>query len=166
MAKECRRRVHASRPNAPRGVTVLETIVALPVLFIAILAIVELGLLSRNQGLVQAASRAAADVASSLELPISNPMPPEIADAVDAILQCEGIESACIRVEHNTVKGGPYVLTTGTGGDPPPSPAPANDPYVRVSVCVENSQLAPNLLKSFCINLAGYYSQRTTTRCR
>jgi len=149
------------------GVTVLETIIALPVLFIAILGIVELGMLSSNQMVVHSASRAGADMAASMgcDLPTAGAIPDEIFDAIESVLQCEGAVASCIRVEHSLGPAGPYVLSSGAGCEPPAGDAPADYDYVCVSVCVENTELAPNLLRTFCIDLEGTHSQKSVCRC-
>ncbi len=149
------------------GVTTLEAILALPVLFIAILGIVELGFLSSNQMVVQAASRAGADAAAALgcDLPTDGPVPDVIVDAVSNVLACENVTASCIRVEHSLGDAPPYVLTEGGGAAPPAATPPTTRDYVCVSVCVENSELAPNLLRTFCIDLAGTFSQKSVCRC-
>ena len=143
----------------------METIVALPVLFIALLAVVEFGLLSMHQSCLQQARRAGADAATHSPLPTSGPVPDGILEAVNAVLECKGMTADCVRVEHNLARGGPYVLNAGIGAAPPMAPAPDQHPYVRVSVCVENTQLAPNLLRTYCVDLSGDLSQKSTTRC-
>lgn len=148
------------------GAIVLETIIALPILIIALFAIVEFGLLSSNQSLVHAASRAGADAAAGLRsgLPTSGAVPADVADAVAKILAVRGITASCIRVEHTNGPDAPYVLVTGTGGGDPAA-APPSDGYVCISVCVENTELAPNLLEMFCLDLEDTYSQHTVCRC-
>ncbi len=147
-----------------RAVTVLELIIALPILVIGLMAVVELGLLAQNQSLVQRASRAGADAARTTDLPTVGAVPAQVLDAIRATLECEGVRAKCVRVEHNQGPAPPYVLTDGSGDELPPGPVP-NFPYVRVSVCVANTDLAPNLLRTFCLDLEGECSQRTTTRC-
>jgi len=149
------------------GVTTLETIIALPVFLIAILAIVELGYLSSNQMIVQAASRAGADAAAALgcDLPTEGDVPTEIVTAVSSVLECKEAVASCIRVEHTLGDSPPYVLNYGSGAEPPAASPPTTRDYVCVSVCVENSELAPNLLRTFCIDLAGTYSQKSVCRC-
>ena len=129
------------------------------------MAIVVFGLLSSRQGIVHAASRAGADAAAAYEsLPPTGPIPVEITDAIDNVLAPLGITPACIRVEH-TVGGPPAsVLVSGSGGTTPSAPTPSST-YVRVSVCIENTQLTPNLLSMFLLDLANTFSQQTTCRC-
>lgn len=144
----------------------LEAIIGLPILAIALFAIVEFGLLSSNQAFVHAASRAGADAAVGLgcDLPVSGGVPAEIVDAVEMVLAARGITPSCIRVEHTIGPSPPYVLTRGTG-DSVPTATPPGDDYVCVSVCVENSELAPNMLASFCVDLEETFSQQTVCRC-
>ena len=149
------------------GVTTLEAIIAVPILLIAILGIVELGFLSSNQMVVQAASRAGADAAAALgcDLPAEGDVPAEILSAVSNVLSCENVSAMCVRVEHTIGDTPPYVLIDGTGASPPAGTAPTTTDYVCVSVCVENSELAPNLLRTFCIDLEGTFSQKSVCRC-
>jgi|GEM_PF-4111604 len=148
------------------GAIVLEAIIALPILIIALFAIVEFGLLSSHQSLVHAAGRAGADAAASLRssLPTDGVVPPEIADAVAKVLAARGITASCIRVEHTNGPDAPYLSVAGTGGGEPVAATPSDD-YVCVSVCVENTDLAPNLLELFCLDLDDTYSQHTVCRC-
>lgn len=143
------------RQSKRTGAVVLEAIICLPILVIAILAIVEMGLLSSNQAVVHAASAAGADVAVSLgcSLPTAGAVPSEIVDGVASVLSCQNITDYCIRVEHTIGPAPPYVLTFGVGASPPAATPPATRDYVCVSVCVDNSELTPNLLSSFCLDL-------------
>ena len=111
----------------------------------------EFGLLSSNQSLVHAASRAGADAASGLrgDLSTDGTVPAEITDAVAKILAARGITDSCIRIEHTNGPAPPYVSVQGSGGGDPAATPPSDD-YVCVSVCVANSELAPNLLQLFC----------------
>ncbi len=148
------------------GAIVLELIVGLPVLIIALLAIVELGLLSSNQAMVHAASRAAADAAVSVgcDMPTDGEVPSEILDAVEKVLEARGMTASCVRVEHTNGPDPPYLLTNGDEASPPAA-EPLGDNYVCVSVCVENTELAPNLLEAFCVDLDDTFSQQTVCRC-
>ncbi len=64
----------------------------------------------------------------------------------------------------------PVVLTTVTAGGPPncpPPPAVALSPnrrYVRVTVCVYSTELTPNLLRNFGVDLSTRVSDQTTLR--
>ena len=144
----------------------LEAIIGLPILAIALFAIVEFGLLSSNQAFVHAASRAGADAAVGLgcDLPVSGGVPNEVVDAVEMVLAARGITVDSIRVEHTIGPSPPYVLTTGTNALPP-TVTPPTDDYVCVSVGVENTELAPNMLSSFCVDLDETFSQQTVCRC-
>ena len=143
---------------------VLEAIIALPIAIIALFAIVQFGLLSSNQSLVHSASRSGADIGSSLDLPTSGDVPTEIINAVSKTLAARGMTYSCIRVEHSNGPAPPYVLETGIGGEAPAAAPPTED-YICVSVCVENTELAPNLLEAFCLDLEGTFSQQTVCRC-
>ena len=153
------------RSRKRSGAVVLEAIIGLPVLIIALMAIVEFGMLSSNQAIVHAASRAAADAAAAVSLPTSGAVPTEISNAATKVLDARGIGITCVRVEHTADLGGSTtVLLSGSGANNPTSPRPT-DAYVAVTVCVENTQLAPNLLSIFKLDLSGSYSQHTTFRC-
>lgn len=146
-----------------RGAVVLEAILVLPVLLIGVLAIVELSLLTSNLSWVKRASRDGASAAARITLPTAGPPPPEVIDAVTAALAERGAAWAEIRVDHNVGPAPPYVLTTGPGRCPGPAAVPPGE-YVAVTVCVEESGLAPNLLQTYCFDLEGRFVSQTTIR--
>ncbi len=143
----------------------LETLLVIPILLIGVLAIVEFSTLTSRMSWVKRASRDGADIATSLTLPLVGAVPADVEDAVTAALDEKGITWTEIRLEHNIGPSPPYVLTSGGGGS---CVGPANIPrteYVAITVCVEESQLAPNLLETFCFDLDGRFVQQTTIRC-
>lgn len=153
------------RARSRDGSVLLETLLVIPILLIGVLAIVQFSTLTSRMSWVKRASRDGADIASTLTLPTGGTVPPAVIDAVTAALDEKAIAWTEIRLEHNVGPGGPYVLTAGGGGS---CTAPANVPstqYVAVTVCVEESQLAPNLLETFCFDLDGRFVQQTTIRC-
>ena len=183
----------ASRFRTPRfprarGAAVLELVLVLPLLVIALMAVVEFGLLYSNEQNVEMASRAGVQVASRL-MTISatngDPVPAEVVSAVAAELDKIGISDYRIRLEHNIdfdtnplpTLATPVVLaTSSTNGptscpDPPAITLSPNRRYVRVTVCVYSSAptptttgLTPNLLETFGIDMSIRVSQQTTTR--
>ncbi len=143
----------------------LETLLVIPIALIAVLAIVELATLTSGMTFVKRASREAADVATALPLPLTGPVPPQVLDAVDASLAEHSVTWTEVRLEHNIGPAPPYVLVSGPGTNCAPPTARPNTPWVMVTVCVEQSQLAPNLLQTFCFDLNGRFVQQTTIRC-
>lgn len=164
-SRSVRRKGSASCPGNRRcAMVVLETIVALPLLVIALMAIIELGTLSSAQSSLLMASRAGADRATQVALTATG-VPSEVLEAISAVLDCKGIAWKGVRMEYRSGNGRTVVRMAGAGADPPIQPAPTTGDYVRISVCVANEQLAPNLLKNFCFDLEGKVSQESTTRC-
>lgn len=162
--RPCRRPRPTSR-RLRRGVTTLELLVNLPVWLIAFLAVVEFGMIFANLQQVALASRVGAKVASessSFSVGPLNPADP-IVLAIEHQLQLSGITQCKIILEENA--GGSH--NTHTLGScvapPPPTPLPTLGKYVRVSVCVPGSQLAPNLLKAFFLDSSKWIFRETTT---
>ncbi len=160
-----------------RAVVVLEMILALPLLVIVVMAIVEFGLLFSNEQIVEMASRAGTQVASKLAtIPSSGAVPIEVETAVARELARIGVTRYRIRLEHNVnfaVPSGtmtPVVLTTTSAGGPTSGPTPSpitltpNRRYVRVTVYVWTTDLTPNLLGTFCVDLSNRVSSQTTLR--
>ena len=159
----------------------------MPLLVVGVMAIVELGLLISNLQHVEFASRNGAIVAAKLpraSLPIAPAaMPVEITTAVVAELQKmnPAITSATIRqvyLEHTADPGGagpllvPETITDGaslapipylTVTDPSAAPTLNAYEYVRVTVFVDFSDIAPNLLSTFCIDFSTAVVQQTST---
>lgn len=148
-----------------RGAVVLETLIVLPILLIAVLGIVQFSIMTSRLSWVKRASRDGADCATAVSpLPLAGAVPPQVIDAVSAVLSEKNMTWTEIRLEHNVGPGGPYVLTAGGGPCPAPTMVPSQ-PYVMVTVCVEQSELAPNLLETMCFDLEGRFVQQSTIRC-
>lgn len=165
------------------GAATLELILGVPFLVIAVMALVEFGLLYSNTQLVEMASRSGAQVASrlaSLSDADGGPAPVAVVEAVNAELAKLGITARQVTLEHNVDPAvlsntpGDVVTLRSPGGmlcpDPlepaPPGPTangPAR-PYVRVTVCVATTDVTPNLLSVFCVDLSNRVTQQTTTR--
>ncbi len=165
-------------PHPRRAVVLLEMILALPLLVILVMAIVEFGLLFSNEQIVEMASRAGTQVASELAtIPASGAVPVEISNAVAVELARIGVTGYRIRLEHNidttappATVATPVVLETTYGGGPTTTPSvPAVSvtsgvAYVRVTVTVFTTDLTPNLLSNYCVDLAGRVSSQTKLR--
>lgn len=173
-------------PSSPRksqrrlAVVTLEVILVLPVFLIALMAVVEFGLLMSNEQYVDEASRAGAQVASQLNTisQINNgPVPADVLTAVARELDKIGVANYSVRLEHNinfagiTPVVGPVVelnSAVGTGPtncpDPPAVALVPNRPYVRVTVCVRTTELTPNLLVTYGFDVSARVSDETTLR--
>lgn len=167
------------------GIVVYELLLVLPVVILALLAVVVFGVLIANRQPLEMATRDGALVASKLDLPSTptNVIPTDVKDAIDAALEEIGIDVATalangtmhIRLEHtwDTASGSlidpPIVLEEGSLVCPDPSFPPAPDPaasgrgYVRLTVCVRTDLLTPNLLSSYCIDMSDRVTAQTKT---
>lgn len=134
--------------RAPRAVVVVELILMLPVLLVFLIALIEFGLILANTKVVALASRNGAKLAA--ESPAFSIT--QVTNVVNASLATANIQSCKVILEHNVVAGGPSPLTSGTCNCSAPSiptlPG-GSQRAVRVTVCVELSQLTPNLLTAF-----------------
>jgi hypothetical protein len=161
-----------------RAITTIEIILALPIFLLAVLAIVEFGLLFSHEQIVEMASRAGAQVASQLvSIPVAGDVPAEVDDAVARELEQIGVSDYALRLEHNIdFSGGsgatmdPVVLTSSANSGPADCPDPPaltltpNRRYVRVTVCVYSTSLSPNVLSSYGLDLSQRVSDQTTLR--
>ena len=176
MRTSTRRTTGVAHPR--RAITTIEIILALPIFVLAVLAIVEFGLLFSHEQIVEMASRAGAQVASQLSsIPVAGDVPVEVEDAVARELEQIGVSDYAIRLEHNiNFSGGsgatmaPVVLTTSANSGPADCPDPPaltlspNRRYVRVTVCVYSTSLSPNLLSSYGLDMSQRVSDQTTAR--
>jgi Flp pilus assembly protein TadG len=171
MARLCARpavfaRPWATRPRrARRGVAVLEVVLVLPVLVILLMAIVEFGLILANLKQVAVASRVGSLRASQTAgLPSAGPVPADIVAAVQQQLESSGITACQVILEHNT-NGSTDILTNDMGCDCNPLAAAPIPPgtYVRLTVCVQLTELAPNLLATFGFDTSTRMAEHTTT---
>lgn len=181
VARRLHRRFHS-------GAVILEVILAMPLLMIALLAIVEFGVMLVNLQYLEFASRTGAQVASQLNqsdfyspvLPNPPVFPAAIAVAVNTQLNqatpnaVPPLTSSSILLEHSVPLSGPGVAGSAvevSNGVPvtsadvaePPVPAPPAYRYVRVTVFVDADELTPNLLAAFGFDLTGKRFQQTTT---
>ncbi len=159
--------------QARRGAVTLELILTFPIWLIFLLAIVEFGQILSNEQQVALASRVGAEEASQTAiLSPSNggPVPANVLEAIDQQLASSGISRCRVIVEHNVLPSSPspvtvpVTLSTGTCDcDPPATPLPSTRRYVRVTVCVELTEVAPNLLCLFGFDISDKLMQHTTT---
>ena len=157
-----RRRTAGKRRRG--GAVTLELILVLPVWLIGLLAVIEFGALQGNQQQVALASRVGAEEAAqtpNLNL-FSASVPANVTAAITHQLASSGISWCGLILEHNV--GGATTLTSGSCDCTPPATAlPAYGRYVRVSVCVPLTDLVPNLLGSFGLDLSHCKVQQSTT---
>lgn len=147
-----------------RGAVTLELILVLPIWLMGLLAIIEFGALQGNQQQVALASRVGAEEAAQTPnlAMYTGVVPTNITSAITNQLTSSGISWCKVIVEHNV--GGPTTLTSGTCDcDPPTTTLPPTGRYVRVTVCVPITQLVPNLLGSFGLDLSDCFVQHSTT---
>lgn len=157
------------------GAVHLELIIAVPILVIALLAIIEFGRVMTNLQQVALASRAGASEAAQTNLYLAPAVPLNVKDAVNRQLASAGLgepgANACrIIVEHNVGATPAMIAPTVTLTDTtrtctcssPGTLLPARQ-AVRVTVCIELTSLAPNLLKSFGFDIKSKSVQHSTT---
>jgi Flp pilus assembly protein TadG len=161
-----RRRPH---PRVRDGSVTLEFLLVLPVLLIVLLAAVEFGMFFSNMQQVAVASRTGAELASqTVSLPDTGLVPIDITNAISQQLSTSGIAYGAVLLEHNA-DGDPHLLTT-----PDPLTSPCNPPatalptltyghYVRITICVPMTELAPNCLARFGFDLTGRSAKSSTT---
>ena len=166
-----RRTPRASRRRGANAA--IELIIALPILIIMTLAVVQFGIFLMNMELLAVASRAGAEEASqTVGLPTTDgdPVPANVLSAIDLQLVSSGMHRCGVRLEHN-VGGTQVVLGDPSPGgcdcgptDLLPAPLPPGQ-YVRLTVCVELSDMMPNCMANFGLDISGPSNkvQSTTT---
>jgi len=151
-----------------RGVVTLELIVVTPIIAIMLSAVIEFGVMLASIEQITASVRAGAKVASELSnADLGNAATAVNVDvvqaAVDNVLGSAGMSSCMVILEHNPTCNG-LVAATKTAGACAGCAAPATalpttavipSGTIRVTVCVEATQLAPNLLSTFGYDLTG-----------
>ena len=146
------------------GAAVFEFVVFAPVLLIFVAAIVEFGLVFANLQTVELSSRMAAKVAaeaSQADVTSGNAtLLMNIRSTADDVLAAGGMSSSGVVLQH-TLGGGNGSFTNGTCSAPATPPMPAE--AVRVTVCVDLSQLTPDLLNTFGFSTTGRTGRQTTT---
>lgn len=170
------------RPNPTHkqrtAIVTLETIVWLPVLAILLAAVIEMGLLMTGTMHVAAASRLGAKLAAETA-GLSSATPVNATNAaivirgsVNDYLENAGYgasASAGVRLQHNigtgqSVENGTCPEQTTPALPPGPVVAFPNRPNsVRVVVCVNATEVSPNLLQTFGYNIATTTLELSTT---
>lgn len=157
------------RQRPRRAAVVLETILALPLFLLMLLAVVQFGVFFSNLQQMALATRVGAEEASqtpALSTTDNDPVPADILDAIDQQLGGSGIAVCRVILIHNVgVPAGTTVeLSSGVCAcDPPvpPNPSPGGE-FVQVTVCSELPELMPNCLATFGFDAAGKFAQQTT----
>lgn len=165
-----------SRRNRDRrhGATLLEVILVLPIVLIAVLAIVEFGLLLANGQQLELAARAGALESVETNLPPSGAIPPEVLDVITESLRAskllgpsETIEDVGgVHIQHsydsnpNSNPAPLYTLTAGTLNDSA-TITMADRPYVHITVSLPTTRLAPNVLRQLGIDLQDRVSSQS-----
>jgi len=149
-------------------VVTLELIIALPVWLIVLAATIEFGLFVADVQQLEMASRIGALAASETNpLPNAGGIPIEITNAIDHQLQTAGLQSCHVFLEHNV--NGPAVTVESGGActcsppDPASLPFPTEGRYVRVTVCVKMTEMTPNLLKVFGLDISNRVVRHAST---
>jgi Flp pilus assembly protein TadG len=155
-------RTSPSRPRRRTAAVTLELILALPVLVIALLVVIEFGVLMANLKHVAAASRDGAKLAAETAPLGAGATAAALRSAIDRRLESAGFGAGAaqgVTLRHTVGSGS--VVTDGICSDPTTPAMP--DDAVRVTVCVELTRLAPDLLATFGFSLAGKVAEHTTT---
>lgn len=161
-----------------RGGVTLELILNLPVWIIFLLAVIQFGQLLSNAQQVALASRIGAEEASetaTTTITTAVTVPTNIVEAIEHQLESAGVvdsggASQCrVILEHNLNGTNERLDSSGAtcSCDPPtepPLPNTVHDArYVRVTVCVPYSLVAPNLLGAGGLDFSSKLVQHTTT---
>ena len=136
-------------------------ILSLPILIIGVVGVLQFGVFFANAQVLNQACRVGALEASHQTLAAA--IPSAVTDAIDHQLAPAGITRCYVRMEHN-VGGGTTVVTNGTctcGPTTNLSPTPAGD-YVRITVCVEVTDLMPNALQYYGLDFSNQHASCTT----
>jgi Flp pilus assembly protein TadG len=139
---------------------VVELVLMLPVLLVFLAALIEFGLILANTKVVALASRNGAKIAAETQtLPFNIST---VKNEVNAVLATAGMQACTVILEHNVPTGGTSPLTVIDSPCNCSAPATPTLPVanggtlyaVRVTVCVELSQLTPDLLTTFGFSTA------------
>jgi len=148
----------------------LELILSLPVWLILLMAVVEFGMILVNEQQVALASRVGAEKASEtagLSISTGDPVPAPVLDAIEHQLGSSCLSACAVILEHNVAISPPAVLISppdpACNCQPPGTALPVDRNYVRVTVCVPLSQLAPNLLKFVGFDITNCVIHHSTT---
>jgi len=159
-----------------RGVVTLELIVVTPIIAIMLSAVIEFGIMLAGIEQITASARAGSKIASELSnADIGNVATAVNVDlvqaAVDNVLGSAGMASCMVILEHNPDCNGLVAATKTAGacvgcaapGTALPTTAVIPSGTIRVTVCVEATQFAPNLLSTFGYDLTGQIVSESIT---
>lgn len=155
-----------NRPSLGRtGSISVELLLNLPIWLILIFGTIEFGtVLSRLQQ-VSLASRVGAEAASRIaSLGTGDCMPDEVASAVARQLAGAGIGCAKVILEHNVAGTAAAIGSGADWGARPATALPDVGTYVRVTVLVRWTELAPRLLERIAPSLSAQVLGQSTTR--
>lgn len=154
-------------------------ILVVPIFIIAILPIVQFGILLSNEEFVEMAARSGTQVASragTFSETNNAPVPTVVLNAVAVEMSKIGVSDYTVSMEHNihfapSATIGPVVVLKSVVGSGPTS-VPAlstvalspNRTYVRVTVSAKTNNLTPNLLSSYGFDLSTRVSSETALR--
>jgi hypothetical protein len=142
------------------GSAAVDLVLSLPILVLFSLAVVQFGIFFINQEQVALAAREGAKEAArtaSLSTTNGDPVPANVVLAVAQQLESSGIVHCRIRLEHNV--GGPQVALVSPMMPCDCEPdenlvSPPPEEYVRLTVCVELTELMPDLMTYFGFDVA------------
>lgn len=147
------------------GGAILELIIFMPVMLIFLTSVVEFGQILSGLKVVELASRMAAKTAAESTQAdlISGAALSSVESTANSTLAGYGMTSCRVILEHTL--GGVGTFNTGTcpcsAPATPALPASASG-AVRVTVCVEATELTPDLLSTLGFTVAGQHGQQST----
>jgi hypothetical protein len=151
------RSVRSRGRRSRSAIATLELVLAIPILIVPLLAIVRYGSYYANMEQVALAARLGAEAASRSDLSSGGlAIPPDVLSVVNSQLSLAGITPCQIRLEHNV--GGDSVGINANPGatcacDSTNLASPPPGKYVRLSICVQMSELVPRGLNGFGLGL-------------
>lgn len=151
-----------------RAGVVLELLLSFPILLIAFLAAIQFGMLfSKIQQLALASRIGALAAAQSIALtPVNGPVPLSILQPITRQMNLISASPYGVLIEHNATNPQPVTPVLLASGTPactqPTTPLPTSGRYVRVTVCVKVTQIAPDLLGMFGLDITTLNAQQTS----
>ncbi|MEX0727089.1 MAG: TadE family protein [Planctomycetaceae bacterium] len=146
-----------------RGAVIFELIITLPALMILALAVIEFGLIQHGQKHVSSASAFGAKIAAEtagLNSGNTAAVRTSVETAVNTHFDVAGFGNVSgVTLRHNVGGGG--VDSSGNCPDPVVPALPPDS--VRITVCVDFTDLSPDLLSSFGFSLGDRSAVFTTT---
>ena len=178
------RSTQTSTCHRRRGIVVVELLLWLPVLLTGLMAVIEFAIMQQVNQQVALASRYGAKIASEVTRAFA--VSPNLSDLnqtstinnlqsrIDTFLANAGLTASCeVRLEHNSCIDNPLQVDTASpcnctvtgpavlpAGEPP---APPNEAYVRVTVCVPLLGNVPNCLSTLGFDITDRIVRHSTT---